>query len=99
MRSTDRPNLRIHIPRTVVDTVSNSYGSEGWGFESLRARRLKPPVNRGFVVYWGIVDGPVGRVMLSCVPEVCPWVVVGLRGMSRAAASAASRATSGRTLV
>jgi hypothetical protein len=34
----DRCNLRIHISRTVADTVSNSYGSEGWEFESLRAR-------------------------------------------------------------
>ncbi len=36
--SSDRPILRIRVPRTDADTVSNSYGSEGWEFESLRAR-------------------------------------------------------------
>jgi hypothetical protein len=38
VRSADRSNLRFHVSRTVADTVSNSYGSEGWEFESLRAR-------------------------------------------------------------
>lgn len=38
VRSVDRSSLRIHVFRTVVDTVSNSYGSEG-RFESLRVHR------------------------------------------------------------
>ena len=40
VRSLDRHNLWIRISRTVADTVSNSYGSEGWEFESLRARQI-----------------------------------------------------------
>jgi hypothetical protein len=39
LRSADRSTLRIRVSRTVADTVSNSYGSEGWEFEPLRARR------------------------------------------------------------
>jgi hypothetical protein len=31
VRSADRFDLRIHVPRTVADIVSNSYGSEGSG--------------------------------------------------------------------
>lgn len=30
VRSADRSNLRFHVSRTVADTVSNSYGSEGF---------------------------------------------------------------------
>ncbi len=40
------PNVRIHVPRTVADTVSNSYGSEGWEFESLRARNTETTVEQ-----------------------------------------------------
>ncbi len=35
VRSADRSNLWVHVSRTVADTVSNSYGSEGLGFDSL----------------------------------------------------------------
>jgi hypothetical protein len=38
--SEDRSNLRIHVSRTVANIVTNSYGSEGWEFESLRARHI-----------------------------------------------------------
>jgi hypothetical protein len=41
VRPADRSTLRIHVSRTVADIVSNSYGSEGWEFESLRARLVR----------------------------------------------------------
>ena len=44
---------------------ASDYGSEGWGFESSRARRLKALLRRGFRLFWMEGSGREMGVLLT----------------------------------